>query len=371
VSHTRRTQQPLSKSERARSLNGLAPVARRPARLIISIVLVAVGFWVSRDFLIPLSWAVILVVALWPLYRSLVTRGWFGAGSILLPLICTLVVGLVLLIPLGFAAVEVGREAQAAAEWLRHAQESGIPEPDWLEQLPIVGSSAGEWWREHLAQPQQAYELLSILDATSLASWTKAFGTGLLNRAFVFLITMIAIFYLFRDGAWLGSRLLHHANHILGDTELAGRLVTAVRGTFNGTVVVAFGEGVLIGVGYFITGVPRPLLVTAFTIGFAMLPFGAWFAFTVAALLLLSQGGGFLIAGLLFGWGAAVMVIGDHVIQPGLVGGSVRLPFLWALIGIFGGVETFGLLGLFIGPVIMAGLITIWREWIDRGATIG
>jgi predicted PurR-regulated permease PerM len=80
-------------------------------------------------------------------------------------------------------------------------------------------------------------------------------------------------------------------------------------------VVVAFGEGVLIGIGYLLTGVPRPLLFTAFTIGFAMLPFGAWFAFTVAALLLLSQGAGFLVAGLLFGWGAVVMVIGDNVIQ--------------------------------------------------------
>ena len=369
MSYPPSTEQPLPKSEPIPPLNGtLAPVGRRTARLIFSIALMGVGLWVSRHFLIPLGWAVILAVALWPVYRPLASRDWFGDGSILQPIIFTLLVGLVLLIPLGFAAVEIGREGQAAAEWLRHAEESGIPEPGWLEQLPIAGSRAGEWWREHLAQPQRAYELLSTFDATSLASWTQAFGTGLLNRAFVFVITMIALFYLFRDGAWLSSLLLKHANNVFGDSgeQIAERLMMAARGTFNGTVVVAFGEGVLIGIGYLFAGVPRPLLFTAFTIGFAMLPFGAWFAFTVAALLLLSQGAGFVVAGLLFGWGAAVMVIGDNVIQPSLVGGSVRLPFLWALIGIFGGVETFGLLGLFLGPVIMAGLITIWREWINR-----
>jgi predicted PurR-regulated permease PerM len=340
---------------------------RRTVRLAIFLAFAGAGLWVSRDFLIPLGWAVVLVVAFWPLYTRLVAWGLFGAGAILPPLIVTLVIGLVVLIPLGFAAVEVGREGQAAFEWLRRVQETGIAEPAWLEQLPLVGSRAGEWWREHLAQPQQAYELFTTIDTTSLAGWTKAFGTDLLNRAFVFLITMLALFYLFRNGFWLGDRLLHHASDVLGDTgeQFVERLVMAARGTFNGMVVVAFGEGVLIGLGYVVTGVSRPLLFTAVTIGLAMLPFGAWFAFVVAALLLLSQGG-FVLAGLLFGWGALVMVIGDNVIQPALVGGSVRLPFLWTLIGIYGGVETFGLLGLFVGPVIMAGLVTISREWLDR-----
>ena len=123
----------------------------------------------------------------------------------------------------------------------------------------------------------------------------------------------------------------------------------SIRGTFNGTVLVALGEGVLIGIGYFIAGVPSTVLFIVLTVALAMLPFGAWFAFTSAALLVLSQGGGLLVAGLLFGWGAVVMVIGDNFIQPGLVGGSVRLPFLWALIGIFGGVETLACSACFWG----------------------
>ena len=91
---------------------------------------------------------------------------------------------------------------------------------------------------------------------------------------------MLALFFLFRDGEWLGRRLLDHADRVLGvpGERLAERLVLAARGTFNGTVLVAVAEGVLIGIGYIITGVPHAVLFGAMTAAFAMLPF-AWFAF--------------------------------------------------------------------------------------------
>jgi predicted PurR-regulated permease PerM len=349
--------------------SGIFPsVTRRTARLAFAAALAVIGLWVARNFLIPLGWASVLAIAFWPVYRRCIEYGRFNSGSVLPPLVFTLLIGLVLLIPLGFAAVEVGRAGQVASEWVHRAQEAGIPKPPWLEQIPLLGGRAGQWWQEHLAQPQQAGDLLGNLNMTVVADWTKSFGTTLLSGAFIFFITMIALFFLFRDGMWLGGRLLDHADRIFGEPgeRLAERVVVATRGTFNGTVLVAIGEGVLIGIGYFIAGVPSTVLFVVLTVALAMLPFGAWLAFTAAALLVLSQGGGLLVAGLLFGWGAMVMVIGDNFIQPRLVGGSVRLPFLWALIGIFGGVETFGLLGLFLGPVIMAALMTIWREWIDR-----
>ena len=123
-------------------------------------------------------------------------------------------------------------------------------------------------------------------------------------------------------------------------------------------------EGAIIGVGYVLTGVPHPLLFAVLTIAFAMLPFGAWAAFTVAALVLLVHGGSLLAAAGVFGLGATVMLIGDNLIHPMLVGGTTRLPFLLALIGVFGGLRTFGLIGLFLGPVIMTAVLTIWREWV-------
>ena len=93
-----------------------------------------------------------------------------------------------------------------------------------------------------------------------------------------------------------------------------------------------------------------------------MLPLGAWIAFGTAAVALVLTGGPILAAAAIVGWGAVVMLIGDNLVQPALIGGAVRLPFLWTLLGILGGLETFGLIGLFLGPVLMAALLTIWRQ---------
>jgi predicted PurR-regulated permease PerM len=113
-----------------------------------------------------------------------------------------------------------------------------------------------------------------------------------------------------------------------------------------------------------IAGVPNPVLFIVLTIAFAMLPFGAWAAFTAAALTVLVTGGSGAAAVGIFVWGAIVMLAGDHFVWPTMVGNAARLPFLLAFVGIFGGLASFGLLGLFVGPVIMAALMTIWREWI-------
>jgi predicted PurR-regulated permease PerM len=141
-------------------------------------------------------------------------------------------------------------------------------------------------------------------------------------------------------------------------------MVDAVRGTVIGTVVVAVAEGLLIGAGYALAGVPSRALFTLLTIAFAMVPFGAWAAFTAGALALLVSNGSLWAALGVFGWGAAVMLSGDHFVWPAVVGNAARLPFLWAVVGVFGGLQVFGLIGLFLGPIIMALLVTIWREWL-------
>ena len=95
-----------------------------------------------------------------------------------------------------------------------------------------------------------------------------------------------------------------------------------------------------------------------------MIPFGAPLMFGAASLLLLAQGATIAAAAVL-AFGFAVVFVADHAIRPVLIGGATRLPFLWVLLGILGGVETWGLLGLFLGPAIMAVLILLWREWTE------
>jgi predicted PurR-regulated permease PerM len=140
--------------------------------------------------------------------------------------------------------------------------------------------------------------------------------------------------------------------------------MSAVRSTADGLVLVGLGIGAVLGVAYYAFGVPHPALLAAFTGLLAMIPFGAPIIFTLASALLLIDGSIGAAVGLsAFGW--VVIGIADHAIRPILIGGAAKLPFLWVLLGIFGGLETFGLVGLFLGPAIMAALVSLWREWTD------
>jgi predicted PurR-regulated permease PerM len=334
--------------------------------LLFAAALAVLGLWVARDYLVALAWAVLIALAAWPLYRRVAVL--MPGRRTLAPAVFTLLTSFVLLVPLVLVAVEVGREAQTALRWLAEAQQSGVPAPDWLAGIPLLGRYAEAWWHGHLGGPAEAKAFLEGVDRGTLATWSQALGGEAAYRLLLFLITFMALFLLLRDGERITERALTLVDRALGDPgdRLAGKLVDAVRGTVSGTVLVALGEGVLIGLGYVTAGVPNAVLFGLLTAAFAMLPLGAWIAFGAAALTLLATGGSPFVAAGVFVWGALVMLAGDNLIQPALIGGAARLPFLWALIGILGGLGTFGLVGLFLGPVIMAAVLTVWREWLDR-----
>ncbi len=147
-----------------------------------------------------------------------------------------------------------------------------------------------------------------------------------------------------------------------GGERVGRQMIASVHGTVDGLVLVGLGEGFILGIGYLVTGVPHPTLFGLFTAIAAMLPFGASLVFGIAALILLTQGS--VVSAIIIGvLGFVVTFVADHFIRPTLIGSATRLPFLWVLLGILGGVETWGLLGLFLGPAIMAALMLLWREW--------
>jgi predicted PurR-regulated permease PerM len=344
-------------------------------RLLI-LFLVLLSLWIGRSFLLEIAWAATLAIALWPLYQRLCRRGPGGeAGEarlrIAAPLGFTLATGLVVMLPLVIIAIEAVRDSQAAIDWVRQAQQSGVGAPPWLAHLPVIGGRVAGWWHAHLTNPQGAGALLRDMDAGALARWTGVFAAQLASGALFLFVTLLALFFMLRDGDRLTNNVYHSARHFygaFGETLVTG-LVGAVRGAVNGTVFVAIGEGVIIGVGYAVADVPRPVLFTLATIAFAMLPLGAWAAFGVASLVLLASGH-VLAALLLFAFGAVVMLVGDNFVQPYLVGHSVALPFLWTFIATFGGLETFGLVGLFLGPAVIAMLLLAWREWTSAAPPV-
>lgn len=367
-----RTGVPKKRSEPIETAESRKPLpldaaARVKARVVLAVALVGLALWTAASFLPALIWATILAVSLWPLYLNFAKRLASGPSN-LTAFVFTVIVALILFTPMALAAYQFAQQSDVLISWLKKAGESGVEVPEWLARLPVAAESMQQWWRDNLSDPKAATAWLKTINAENASELFRTFGGQLIHRLFLLFFSLLALFVLLSNGRSVANRFLETSDRLFGGAGegLIEKMVDATRGTVNGTVLVAVGEGLLIGVGYLVAGVPNPVLFTVLTTAFAMIPFGAWAAFTTAALVLVSGGGSGLAAAGVFCWGVIVMLAGDHFVWPTLVGGSARLPFLLAFVGIFGGLAAFGLLGLFLGPVIMAALLTVWREWVFR-----
>ena len=338
------------------------------ARVALGIALAALGVYVLQGFLRALVWAAILAIATWPLYQR--TQRRFGAGrhKVLLPLLFTTGVTLVFVIPLALAVVQLSHEARHLAGMVVDVRAHGMAPPDWLARLPVGGTQATAWWDANLRDPADAQALLGRVGRDRVMLASREFGTQLAHRGLLFGFTLATLFFLFRDGAGLVAQMRTASLRLLGPNgeRLGRQVIASVHGTVDGLVLVGLGIGAVLGVGYWLAGAPHPVLLGALTAVAATVPLGSMVVLTLAALLVLATGT-VVAAAVLLAAGAAVIFIADHAIRPALIGGSTRLPFIWVLLGILGGVEAFGLLGLFVGPAIMAALILLWREWTGPG----
>jgi predicted PurR-regulated permease PerM len=362
VPETRQTKSPSGGQPGPESDTDLGGVpALRRGQLALISALLALGIWIIWDFLPALAWAVVVAIAIWPLFELSQLHHWNRTAA---AAIFTLLIGVIVIVPLTVLGFEIGHEAVVTVQWIRAAEREGIQAPDWLARLPLMGSSVTDWWQSNLSEPLAAANLLGRIDRNWLIEWTRVLGLQLVRRFTILLFTFLTLFFLFRDGEKLVRQSWVVVDRFFGTTgtRLGPQVLTAVRATVNGLVLVGFGEGLLLGVAYAMSGLPRPVLLGALTGVLATVPFGAPLVFGLGALFLFSQSqSGAAVALLVFG--SLVVFVADHFLRPILIGGAARLPFLWVLLGIFGGLESFGLLGLFLGPTIMAVLLALWREW--------
>jgi Predicted permease len=226
-----------------------------------------------------------------------------------------------------------------------------------------VAAPVAKWWTENLSHSGLAKEWAEKIDTTSNRELGRNVGKDAIHRIVLFGFALLALFFLFSEGDAVRRQCLTASHRVFGPRgERIGRqMVASIHGTVNGLVLVGLGEGVVLGVVYFFTGVPHAILFGALSGVAAMVPFAAGIAIVIAALVLLAAGKT-VMAIVVIVAGFLTTFIADHFVRPSLIGGATKLPFLWVLLGILGGVETFGLLGLFLGPAIMAALILLWRD---------
>jgi predicted PurR-regulated permease PerM len=334
---------------------------RRASTLVAPALFALALVVLLQHFLGALAWAGLLAVITWPGHVRLQARGWPRAAS------AACLVGLLIL---GFVAPSLllldtlGGELAGVQRLLARANETGVPAPAWLARLPLVAEHAIHWWNDHLALPGGLNRLVGSAAggfAPALTGAARIWGSTILANALYLFLALLTLFVLYLHGPAAIRHVDTAGMRVLPRQYAMLRRVfpLSVRGTALGLVSVAVLEGCVLGIAYAIAGAPAPALLAVFTGYLALVPGGAPLSFSLVSLLLLGQGHSGAALGL-FCWGAFELFMVDKFIRPKLIGRRVNLPFLAVLFGLLGGVSTLGVIGLFVGPFMMA----ILFEWL-------
>ena len=326
------------------------------------VLLAAAGLWTLHSFLPAVGWAGIFAISLWPIYQRCASR-WPDRQSLTLPAAFTSLILLAVVVPLAMVAEAVVHDGASVAQWLISARAEGLATPDILHHLPF-GDQLAAWWQSTLRTPQEIVHLSSDAKDLSLINGRKILS-AIAHRVLLLGFTLLTLFYLLREGRSVAQALEIGTRRAFGEPgqRVARQAVNAIQGAVNGLVVVGFGEGLVMGLSYALAGASHAALLGLLTGLLSVIPFGALWAVLVAAGSL-AAGGNILAACIVSVFGGGVIFLADHFVRPIFIGEATRLPFPLVLLGILGGIEAWGLIGLVLGPAIIAVLMLLWREFV-------
>ena len=350
-------------------LNIDSPLARRVAAFAFLIFIFGLTLWVLSPFMASLAWAGILAYVTWPLHQRLLNR--LPEQHNIVALLMTLGVAATLLLPLVWVMFTVTQDLAATTAFIKQLTTAGLPAlPDAVLAWP-----GGAWVVEQYQRVQgdpvwirTQIDVLGLTDSSSL----KALAGGVGRVAAKFGLAVFALFFLFRHGVSVLAQFRGVATRWLG--EAARGYIQAVgvtvRAVVYGIVLTALAQGVLAGMGYWVAGVSAPALWGVITALISLIPFIGPVVWIGLSLSLLAQGETQAALGL-FLWGALVVSWVDNLIRPLVISGPTKIPFLLVFLGVLGGINAFGLIGLFLGPVLLAISVAIWREWQEHAVRSG
>lgn len=331
--------------------------------LLLGILLASVYFF--HGFLVPVIAAGVVAIASWPIRQWMMQR--FHMNRTVLAAVLILVIICFLIVPISIAFGYAFRELQSWLRWVFVVNNSGAPTPQWLSSLPQVGEWMDERWRQYIGRPGAIGELVQVVSGSNIGAIYRGLltaGALTFHLALTLLFTLVTLFVFYRDGNSIVTQIDRVGERILPTrwSRLSRVVPTTISSTVTGMTLIAIGEGMVLGCAYWLAGAPSPVTLGVITGFMALVPGGAPLSFTLVSLFLAANGGGWHAVAL-FAWGTVELFVVDKTIRPILVGGPVKMPFLPTLFGLVGGVKTLGIVGLFVGPVLMALLVSIWREW--------
>lgn len=327
--------------------------------------LMYLSFSILKYFIVPVVWAAIIAYMTWPWYQAIYRRCG-SRGSLSSGIMLTLMV-LIVGVPLTFSIFLLQHEGRNLYFELQKQVFSGhLNVPDFIRELPIVGKEISRTLHEINNDPNSIVQ--------NVGQWIQGhlnYGKILLNEISRNLIklgfALLSLFFFYRDGQLILDQVKKAFEMVVGPRvhHYLATISDTTRAVVYGVGLTAIAQSLLAGLSYFVAGVPNPMVLTIVTFLLALIPFGPPVAYTSVSLWLFSQGHTIEAIGVM-AWGVCIVSTADNVIRPLVISGATRIPFLLIMFGVLGGIASFGFVGLFIGPVILAVLLAIWREWLNE-----
>ncbi len=336
---------------RAEQLAALAGIA----------VLAAATFAVLRPFVVPILWAFVIALASWPAFER--ALAFTGGRRTLASAVMLAGLTLGLVVPIALAGLGLSRSVPTAVEQARALLTDPPDPPAWVLTTPVLDTTVGSAWQE-IASDDFALGASLEPYAGRISTFLLGVATGIGNGLFQLGLSLLIVFFLYRDGDFVAEQVRRLFARVAGSR--AERLLREAHGTMIGVLYGIIGtaliQGALTAVGLWAAGMPAPFLLGMLAAVAAPIPWGVGLVIWPSALWLASEGA-IAAAVFVFIWGVAPVGIVDNFVRPLFVRRSSRLPFVLVLLGLIGGAIYAGVVGLFLGPVILAVTYALVREW--------
>jgi predicted PurR-regulated permease PerM len=329
--------------------------------------LLAASLWIMLPFLPAVVWAVMVVVATWPLMLRVQALLW-GKRSLAVT-VMMLVLLLVLVVPLSLAIIAIADNADRLAGWAKWLSEFRMPPPpDWVVGLPLVGTRLQQFWQQFASAGVQEIAAKLQPYAGTVTRWlvSEAGNFGLLFLQFLLIVVIAGIMY--AGGETAAAWLKRFGRRLAGERgENAVVLASqAIRGVALGVVLTALAQSLLGGIGLAVVGAPMVPVLTALMFMLCLAQLGPMLVLLPAVGWMYWSGdstwGTFLLV-----WSLVVISL-DNFLRPYLIKKGADLPLLLIFAGVIGGLVAFGLVGIFVGPVVLAVAYTLIDAWVDDEA---
>ena len=326
------------------------------------------SYWILLPFAGATIWAAMITIATWPVMLRLQSR--FGNRRWAAVLVMVVAILLILVIPLGLAVVTIAQYAGTISELATRLAASGLPAaPGWVAGIPLVGAKLSAAWSDLSASGGAGLVARLQPYADDVAKWVLAEVGTVGGTLLQFLLTVVIAAIMYASGEAAAGGVEAFARRLAPDT--GGRMVRlagqAIRGVALGVVGTALAQSVVAGIGLLVSGAPFAGLLIAIVFMLCIVQLGPWFVLIPAVAWMYWTGdSGHATILLVFTIVSGTM---DNVLRPFLIKKGADLPLLLIFAGVIGGLVSFGLLGIFIGPVVLAVTYRLLETWVADGPT--